>query len=155
MKKSGWSTRRDAHRDVTLSRFLHTQTQARLALMGAARGLPVELEPAKTSGGPGDVRIGPVFIEVVTFAEDQKFQDYEKFRQNCRVHLLTLDRDRNIYWEGDLPELHNGDDFETWKKRTGEAAEQCAASGAAVDVLSLNPPIGDGPREGLTQRGAC
>ncbi|MFE7043443.1 hypothetical protein ACFU9X_29585 [Streptomyces atratus] len=130
------SVKRDARCDVTLSRFLHTQTQARLAVMGAARGLPVELEPAKASGGPGDVRIGPVFIEVVTFAEDQKFQDYEKFRQNCRVHLLTLDRDRNIYWEGDFPELHNGDDFETWKKRTREAAEQCAASGAAVDVLS-------------------
>ncbi|MCL7493764.1 hypothetical protein M8I34_20520 [Streptomyces sp. MCA2] len=119
-----------------LSRFLHTQTQARLALMGAARGLPVELEPAKASGGPGDVRIGPVFIEVVTFAEDQKLQDYEKFRQNCRVHLLTLDRDRDIYWEGDFPELLNGHECETWKKRTEEAAQQCAASGAAVDVLS-------------------
>ncbi len=130
------SVRRDARRDVTLSRFLHTQTQARLALMGAARGLPVELEPTKASGGPGDVRIGPVFIEVVTFAEDQKFQDYEKFRQNCRVHLLSLDRDRDIYWEGDLPELLNDDDFETWRKRTEEAAQQCAASGAAVDVLS-------------------
>ncbi|MEV3992623.1 hypothetical protein AB0J57_27305 [Streptomyces sp. NPDC049837] len=130
------SVRRDARRDVTLSRFLHTQTQARLALMGAARGLPVELEPAKASGGPGDVRIGPVFIEVVTFAEDQKLQDYEKFRQNCRVHLLTLDRGHDIYWEGDFPELLNGDDFETWKRRTSEAAQQCAASGAAVDVLS-------------------
>ncbi|MEJ8652703.1 hypothetical protein WKI65_32725 [Streptomyces sp. MS1.AVA.3] len=130
------SVKRDARRDVTLSRFLHTQTQARLALMGAARGLPVELEPAKASGGPGDVRIGRVFIEVVTFAEDQKLQDYEKFRQNCRVHLLTRDRDRTIYWEGDFPELLNGNDFETWKKRTEEAAQQCAASGAAVDVLS-------------------
>ncbi|MGW3009646.1 hypothetical protein ACWC9R_12520 [Streptomyces sp. NPDC001219] len=130
------SVKRDARRDVTLSRFLHTQTQARLALMGAARGLPVELEPAKDSGGPGDVRIGRVFIEVVTFAEDQKLQDYEKFRQNCRVHLVTLDRDRTIYWEGDFPELLNGNDFETWKKRTEEAAQQCAASGVAVDVLS-------------------
>ncbi|MFF8725958.1 hypothetical protein ACF073_05650 [Streptomyces sp. NPDC015171] len=46
------SIRRDARRDVTLSRFLHTQTQARLALMGAARGLSVELEPAKASGAP-------------------------------------------------------------------------------------------------------
>jgi hypothetical protein len=130
------SVRRDARRDVTLSRFLHTQTQARLALMGAARGLPVELEPAKASGGPGDVRIGPVFIEVVTFAEDQKSQDYEKFRQKCRVHLFTLDRDRDIYWEGDLPELLNDDDFETWKKRVEEAAQQCVASEGAVDVLS-------------------
>lgn len=130
------SVRRDARRDVTLSRFLHTQTQARLALMGAARGHPVELEPAKASGGPGDVRIDRVFIEVVTFAEDQKLQDYEKFRQNCRVHLLSLDMDRTIYWEGDFPELLNGDDFETWKKRTQEAAQECAASGAAVDVLS-------------------
>lgn len=130
------SVRRDARRDVTLSRFLHTQTQARLAVMGAARGLPVELEPAKASGGPGDVRIGPVFLEVVTFAEDQKLQDYEKFRQSCRIHLLTLDRDHDIYWEGDFPELLNGDDFETWKKRTEEAAQQCAASEAPVDVLS-------------------
>ncbi|MEU8787579.1 hypothetical protein [Streptomyces sp. NPDC048637] len=130
------SVKRDARHDVTLSRFLHTQTQARLALMGVARGLPVELEPAKASGGPGDVRIGPVFIEVVTFAEDQKLRDYEKFRQNCRVHLLTLDRDRTVYWEGDFPELLNGNDFETWKKRTEEAAQQCTASGAAVDVLS-------------------
>ncbi|GAA5210605.1 hypothetical protein [Streptomyces thinghirensis] len=130
------SLRRDARRDVTLSRFLHTQTQARLALMGATRGLPVELEPAKASGGPGDVRIGPAFIEVVTFAEDQKFQDYERFRQNCGRHLLALDRDCTIYWEGDLPERLNDDDFETWKKRTVEAAQQCAASGAAVDVLS-------------------
>lgn len=133
----GFATlKRDARRDVTLSRFLHTQTQARLALMGATRGLPVELEPAKASGGPGDVRIGPVFIEVVTFAEDQKLQDYERFRQSCQMHLLTLDRDRDIYWEGDLPELLNGDAFETWKKRTEEAAQQCAVSGAAVDVLS-------------------
>ncbi|MBT3153163.1 hypothetical protein HTV45_20215 [Streptomyces sp. CHD11] len=129
------SVRRDARCDVTLSRFLHTQTQARLALMGATRGLPVRLEPAKASGGPGDVRIGPAFIEVVTFAEDQKFQDYERFRQNCQRHLLALDRDCTIYWEGDLPERLN-DDFETWKKRTEEAAQQCAASGAAVDVLS-------------------
>ncbi|MGW2917727.1 hypothetical protein ACWDBF_07665 [Streptomyces angustmyceticus] len=130
------SVKRDARRDVTLSRFLHTQTQARLALMGAARGLPVELEPAKDSGGPGDVRIGRVFIEVVTLAEDQKLQDYETFRQHCRAHLLSLDRDRTIYWEGDFPELLNGDGFETWKTRTEEAAQQCAASGAAVDVLS-------------------
>ncbi|MFD0034937.1 hypothetical protein ACFVJK_43360 [Streptomyces sp. NPDC127172] len=130
------SVRRDARRDVTLSRFLHTQTQARLALMGATRGLPVELEPAKASGGPGDVRIGPVFIEVVTFAEDQKFQDSEKFRESCRIHLFTLDRDRSIYWEGDFPELLNGDDFETWKKRTEEAARKCVASQTAVDVLS-------------------
>ncbi|MER5894730.1 hypothetical protein [Streptomyces sp. NPDC001876] len=130
------SVRRDARRDVTLSRFLHTQTQARLALMGAARGLPVELEPTKASGGPGDVRIGPVFIEVVTFAEDQKLQDYEQFRQNCRVHLLTLDRDRDIYWEGDFPELLNGNDFETWKKQTEEAAQQCVASRSPVNVLS-------------------
>ncbi|MET9840019.1 hypothetical protein ABZZ01_19835 [Streptomyces virginiae] len=130
------SVKRDARRDVTLSRFLHTQTQARLALMGAARGLPVELEPAKASGGPGDVRIGPVFIEVVTLAEDQKLQDYERFRQNSRAHLFTLDRGRDIHWEGDLPELLNGDAFESWKKRTEQAAQQCAASGAAVDVLS-------------------
>ncbi|MFC5805356.1 hypothetical protein [Streptomyces formicae] len=130
------SVRRDARRDITLSRFLHTQTQARLALMGAARGLPVELEPTKAGGGPGDIRIGPVFIEVVTFAEDQKLQDYEKFRQNCRVHLLALDRDRDIHWEGDFPELLNSDDFETWKKRTEEAAQQCADLEAAVDVLS-------------------
>ncbi|MER7539350.1 hypothetical protein ABTX77_31885 [Streptomyces sp. NPDC097704] len=130
------SVKRDARRDVTLSRFLHSQTQARLALMGAARGLPVELEPAKASGGPGDVRIGPVFIEVVTLAEDQKSQDYERFRQNLQAHLCTLDRGRDIYWEGDLPELLNGDAFEAWKKRTEEAAQQCAASGAAVDVLS-------------------
>lgn len=131
-----FSVRRDARRDVTLSRFLHTQTQARLALMGAARGLPVELEPAKASGGPGDVRIGPVFIEVVTFAEDQRLQDQEKFHERCRIHLLTLDRNRDIYWEGDYPELLNGHDFETWKKRTEEAAQRCAASDAAVDVLS-------------------
>ncbi|MFE5030270.1 hypothetical protein [Streptomyces sp. NPDC056683] len=130
------SVRRDARRDVTLSRFLHTQTQARLALMGATRGIPVELEPEKASGGPGDVRVGPVFIEVVTFAEDQKLQDYEKFRESCQMHLFTLDRDRRIYWEGDLPELLNGDDFETWKQRTEEAARQCVASEAAVDVLS-------------------
>ncbi|MBK3579249.1 hypothetical protein JHN63_36705 [Streptomyces sp. MBT65] len=130
------SVRRDARRDVTLSRFLHTQTQARLALIGAARGLPVELEPTKASGGPGDVRIGPVFIEVVTFAEDQKLQDYERFRQSCGMHLRTLERDLDIYWEGDFPELLNGDDFQTWKKRTEEAAQHCAASEAAVDVLS-------------------
>jgi hypothetical protein len=130
------SVKRDARRDVTLSRFLQTQTQARLALMAAARGLPVELEPAKANGGPGDVPIGPVFIEVVTLAEDQKLQDYERFRQNCRAHLFTLDRGRGIYWEGELPQLLTGDAFETWKKRTAEAAQQCAASGVAVDVLS-------------------
>ncbi len=130
------SVKRDARCDVTLSRFLHSQTQARLALMGAAHGLRVELEPAKASGGPGDVRIGPVFIEVVTFAEDQKFQDYERFRENVRAHLFALDRGRDIYWEGDLPELLSGGDFETWKKRTEEAAQQCAALEAAVDVLS-------------------
>ncbi|MET7760729.1 hypothetical protein ABZS71_01335 [Streptomyces sp. NPDC005393] len=42
----------------------------------------------------------------------------------------------DIYWEGDFPELLNGNDFETWKKRAEEAARQCAASEAAVDVLS-------------------
>ncbi|MFE7369308.1 hypothetical protein [Streptomyces anulatus] len=130
------SVRRDARRDVTLSRFLHTQTQARLALMGAARGLPVELEPAKASGGPGDIRIGPVFIEVVTFAEDQRLQDYERFRESCRIHLFTLDRGREIYWEGDLPELLNGNDFEAWKKRTEEAADECMASGTAGNVVT-------------------
>ncbi|MGW0495612.1 hypothetical protein ACWD0Z_09340 [Streptomyces sp. NPDC003007] len=130
------SIRRDARRDVTLSRFLHTQTQARLALMGAARGLPVELEPAKASGGPGDIRIGPLFIEVVTFAEDQRLQDYERFRESCRIHLFTLDRGREIYWEGDLPELLNGNDFEAWKKRTEEAADECMASGTAGDVVT-------------------
>ncbi|WP_190092994.1 hypothetical protein [Streptomyces melanogenes] len=130
------SVRRDARRDVTLSRFLHTQAQARLALMGVAHGLPVELEPTKAGGGPGDVRIGPVFIEVVTFAEDQKLQDYEKFRQNCCGHLRALEGNRDIYWEGNIPELLNGYDFATWKKRTEEAARQCAASGATVDVFS-------------------
>ncbi|MEU5920895.1 hypothetical protein [Streptomyces sp. NPDC047141] len=130
------SVRRDARRDVTQSRFLHTQTQARLALMGANRGQPVVLEPTKANGGPGDVRIGPVFIEVVTFAEDQKFQEYEKFRQKCRMHLFALDRGRTIHWEGDLPELLSGGDFETWQNRTEEAAQQCEASGSAVEVLS-------------------
>ncbi|WP_037626217.1 hypothetical protein [Streptomyces aureus] len=128
------AVRRDARRDVTLSRFLHTQTQARLALLGASRGHRVELEPTKASGGPGDVKIGPVFIEVVTFAEDQKFQDYEEFRQRCRSHLFTLDRE--IYWEGDFPEQLNRHDFEAWKTRTEEAANECAVSGAVVDVLS-------------------
>ncbi|MFI9630757.1 hypothetical protein [Streptomyces sp. NPDC052042] len=130
------SVKRDARRDITLSRFLHTQTQARLALMGAARGRPVELEPEKAGGGPGDVRIGPVFIEVVTFGQDQKLRDDEKFRQDCQIHLFTLDRGRDIYWEGEFPELLNHNDFETWKKRTEEAARQCAASEAAVDILS-------------------
>ncbi|MFG2483424.1 hypothetical protein ACGFSI_11790 [Streptomyces virginiae] len=130
------SVRRDARRDVTLSRFLHTQTQARLALLGAAHGYQVELEPVKTRGGPGDVRIGPVFIEVVTFAEDQKLKDYEQFRQACRMHLFALDRGRTIYWEGDFPELLHDDDFEAWKRHTEEASQQCADSGAAVDVLS-------------------
>ncbi|MEU8645050.1 hypothetical protein AB0C91_24360 [Streptomyces sp. NPDC048674] len=130
------SVKKDARRDVTLSRFLHTQTQARLALLGAARGHRVELEPAKASGGPGDVRIGPVFIEVVTFAEDQKFQDYEAFRQRCRVHLLTLDRDREIYWEGDFPEYLNRHDYGTWEAQTAEAAQRCAESGAAFAVFS-------------------
>ncbi|MEU2762235.1 hypothetical protein [Streptomyces sp. NPDC007094] len=101
--------------------------------------LPVELEPAKASGGPGDVRIGPVFIEVVTFAEDQKLQDYGRFRQNVRAHLFTLDRGRDINWEGDLPELLSGDVFDARKERTEDAARQRAASGAAVDVHSNAP----------------
>ncbi|MFD4724907.1 hypothetical protein ACFWNW_07460 [Streptomyces seoulensis] len=130
------AVRRDARGDVTQSRFLHTETQTRLALMGLARGLQVELEPEKAGGGPGDVRIGPVFIEVVTFAEDQKLRDYEAFRQKCREHLFVLDRGRDIYWEGDFPELLNRDDFEAWKKRAEQAAQQCVASGAAVDVVS-------------------
>ncbi|MFJ5074913.1 hypothetical protein ACIP8Z_09955 [Streptomyces sp. NPDC088553] len=130
------SMKRDARCDVTLSRFLHTQTQARLALMGAARGLEVELEPVKASGGPGDVRIGPVFVEVVTFGVDQKLLDDEKFREKCRDHLFALGRGRDIYWEGDYPEPLNSDDFKAWKRRTEEAAQQCGISGAAVDVLS-------------------
>lgn len=130
------TVKRDARQDVTLSRFLHTQTQARLALMGAARGLPVELEPAKDSGGPGDVRIDRVFIEVVTFAEDQKFKDYERFRNDCRMHLFALDRGREIHWEGNFPEHLNGDDFESWKRRAAEAAQRCAESGDSIDVLS-------------------
>ncbi|MFE5143572.1 hypothetical protein ACFRDV_39025 [Streptomyces fagopyri] len=130
------AVKRDVRRDVTLSRFLHTQTQSRLALLGATRGHRIELEPSKASGGPGDVRIGPVFIEVVTFGEDQKLQDSEQFRQRCRYHLLTPDRDRDIYWEGDFPAYLNRHDFETWKKQTEEAAQQCAVSGAVVDVVS-------------------
>lgn len=43
------SVKRVARCDVTPSRFLHSQTQARLALMGAAHGLRVELESAKAS----------------------------------------------------------------------------------------------------------
>ncbi|MFD7894559.1 hypothetical protein [Streptomyces sp. NPDC059743] len=152
------SVRRDARHDVTLSRFLHTQTQARLALMGASRRFPVELEPTKATGGPGDVRIGPVFIEVVTFAEDQKLQDYEKFRQRCRVHLLRLDRKRDIYWEGDSPELLNRDDLADWEKQTEEAAERCASTGTAVEVVSgagrrLTVRPGQAP-EGTTLTGA-
>ncbi len=126
--------------------------------MGAARGLPVELEPTKDSGGPGDVRIGPVFIEVVTFAEDQKLQDYEKFRQRCRNHLFALNLGRDIYWEGDFPELLNGDAFETWKQRTEDAAQLCVVSDLAVDVLSnagrrLTVYPGQAPR-GTTLSGA-
>ncbi|MEV0577226.1 hypothetical protein [Streptomyces sp. NPDC050392] len=117
------TVKRDARQDVTLSRFLHTRTQARLALMGAGRGLPVELEPAKDSGGPGNFRIDRVFIEVVTAAEDQKFKDYERFRNDCRIHLFALDRGRETYWEGNFPELLNGDDFECWKSRAAEAAQ--------------------------------
>lgn len=130
------SMKRDARCDVTLSRFLHTQTQARLALMGAARRLGVELEPVKASGGPGDVRIGPVFVEVVTFGMDQKLLNDEKFRKKCQDHLFALDRGRHIYWEGDYPELLSGNDFEAWKRRTEEAAQQCGTLRAAVDVLS-------------------
>ncbi|MFE6223012.1 hypothetical protein [Streptomyces sp. NPDC057854] len=130
------TVKRDARQDVTLSRFLHTQTQARLALIGAARGLQVELEPAKDSGGPGDIRLGPVFIEVVTFAEDQKFKDYERFHHNCRTHLFSLDRGREIYWEGDFPEPISGSDFARWKAQTAEAAQRCAETGDSIDVLS-------------------
>ncbi|MFJ3099737.1 hypothetical protein [Streptomyces hydrogenans] len=130
------TVKRDARQDVTQSRFLHTQTQARLALLGAARELPVELEPAKSSGGPGDVRIGPVFIEVVTFGEDQKLKDYERFQNDCSMHLRALGRDREIYWEGDFPELLTASDFASWKERTAEAAQRCAESGDSVDVLS-------------------
>lgn len=130
------SMKRDARCDVTLSRFLHTQTQARLALMGAARGHRVKLEPVKASGGPGDICIGPAFIEVVTFGMDQKIRDDERFRRQCQQHLFTLCLGRDIYWEGEYPEALNGHAFDKWRRQTEEAAQQCGTSGASVDVLS-------------------
>ncbi len=125
------SVKRDALCDVALSRFLHSQAQARLALMKTACVLPVELEPTKASDGPGDAPIGPVFIEAVTFTEDQKLQDYKRFCENCRAHLFTLDKGRDIYWKDGFPELLNGDVFE---KEEEVAAQRCAASGAAVEA---------------------
>ena len=98
----------------------------------------MELEPSKASGGPGDVRVGPVFVEVLTFGEPEPVKRAEALRQRCRIHLLLLE-DHGVYWEGEFPGETSAAAWEDWRRRTTEAAEECAATGVPVEV-----PAGDG-----------
>jgi hypothetical protein len=143
------AVRRDVRQDVRLSRFLHAQSQVRLAALGAWQGLPVELEPSKDSGGPGDVRIGPVFVEVLTFGEADSMRKAEALWYRCRNHLWALERN-GIYWEGELPGDLDVDAVADWEDQTAEAAARCAATGQAVPVETDGTTVtarpGDAPR---------
>ncbi|MCE7080173.1 hypothetical protein [Streptomyces sp. ST2-7A] len=131
------TVRRSIRTDITLSRFVHTQTQLRLAIMGASRGVAVELEPGKNTEGPGDVRIGPLYVEATTFSEHRKIQEYAEFRQRCMFHLLQLESRHDVHWEGSYPELLTAEtERADWRSRTETAAVQCAETGEVADVVT-------------------
>ncbi|MFG2886662.1 hypothetical protein ACGFYV_30905, partial [Streptomyces sp. NPDC048297] len=91
--------------------------------------------PARPSPPIGREAAAP-HVQVTTNHLSTRIPPSERRRDSCRIHLFTLDRGREIYWEGDLPELLNGNDFEAWKKRTEEAADECMASGTAGEVVT-------------------
>ena len=131
------AVRRDARRDLSTHRLLHTLTQARLGSIGMSTGAEVILEPGK-SGGPGDLLIRwagqEVFFEVVTFGPDENIETEEEHHDRHFLYLLSLRQDAPIYWEGDIPGLLNRTDEAAWMQATAEAAAHCAQTGEPVDI---------------------
>ena len=134
----------DARSDVTEDRFLHTLTQARLAVAGSYLGAMAALEPVKAVGGPGDVlltrRSGTVFIEVVTFSQDGIFSHEDEEFQRHMMHLIKLELEYLVYWEGDVPGFLPTAHSEAWILETSKAAARCADIGDSV----LVPAAGGG-----------
>jgi hypothetical protein len=129
--------RRDARRDLSMHRLLHTLTQARLAAIGTYLGVAVTLEPGK-SGGPGDVLLRSasreVFLEVVTFGPDPSRELDEAHQNRHWMHLVDLSHEK-IHWTGYVPGFLNKADEEKWLKATADAAARCVRTGQPVEIL--------------------
>lgn len=128
--------RRDARRDLSMHRLLHTLTQARLAAIGAYLGAAVTLEPGK-SGGPGDVLLQTanheVFLEIVTFGPDPSRELDEAHQHRHWMHLVDLSHE-DIHWEGYVPGFLNKSDEAKWLQATREAAAECVRTGQPVEI---------------------
>jgi hypothetical protein len=131
------AVRKDARRNLTTHRLVHTLTQARLASIGMYTGAHVALEPGK-SGGPGDVLLTwpsrEVFIEIVTFGPDEKSEMEERYHNQHFRYLVSLSRAEPIHWEGDIPGFLNKADEAAWFTATADAATRCALSGESVEI---------------------
>jgi hypothetical protein len=129
--------RRDARRDLTTHRLVHSLTQARLASIGMYLGASVELEPG-ASGSPGDVLVRwpghDVFFEVVTFGPDDLSAMRDKYHDRHFLHLLSLRPTEPIYWEGDIPGFLNKSDEAKWIQATTEASTHCAQTGEPAKI---------------------
>jgi hypothetical protein len=135
------AVRRDARRNLTTHRLVHTLTQARLASIGMYTGARAALEPGK-SGGPGDVLLTwpghEVFIEIVTFGPDENSELEERYHDQHFRHLLSLRPTEPIHWEGDIPGFLNRADEAAWVKATTDAAARCVLTGEPVEILRPN-----------------
>jgi hypothetical protein len=131
------AVRRDARRDLTTHRLMHTLTQARLASIGMYLGARVELEP-RASGSPGDALLSwpshDVFFEVVTFGPDDLSGMRDKYHDLHILHLLSLRPTEPVYWEGDIPGFLNKTDEAIWIRATADAATHCAQTGEPVEI---------------------
>lgn len=128
--------RRDARRDLSMHRLLHTLTQARLAVIGTYLGSAATIEPGKV-GGPGDLLLQSgsqeVFLEIVTFGPDPSRELNEAHRHRHWMHLVDLSH-KNIHWEGYVPGFLNKADEEKWLQATREAAAECIRTGQPVEM---------------------
>jgi hypothetical protein len=131
------AVRRDARRNLTTHRLVHSLTQARLASIGMYLGGRVELEPG-ASGSPGDVLTSwpghDVFFEVVTFGPDYLSGMEDQHHNQHFLHLLSLSPAEPIYWKGDIPGFLNKTDEATWIQATTDAATRCAQTGEPVEI---------------------
>lgn len=131
--------RRDARKDISTQRFMHTLTQSRLAAMGLAGDVDVELEVQRKDMF-GDVlwRRGPALavIEVVTITTGDAWQNQVRASDAAMDRLRTLGTQHTVYFRGDLPQVTVDSDAPWWDD-LNDACAQAAISG--VEQLVPNP----------------
>jgi hypothetical protein len=116
--------------------FRHAVAQARLAAQAQLVGARVTLEPAKPDKTPGDVRAvrggAEVFLEYRGMDADMRSTRHAARMEQASVYLLHGGGGHAVTWSGELPL----DPDDEWYRRVQQASEQCARTGAPVEVAT-------------------